>query len=180
MNQQDILSTGLSAEKTNISVEATFKQDKAEPASRALDSLRADHIFIGVSDFEGTIQWYTKNLSFREERRWTVDALPGMQLAYIELNGFRIEIIGGGGGQRAPVPSSFEQHLQMQGYQHLCFSTNDVDAVIAELNLRGVPTFVAAEDYPSGVERRVAFIQDNEGNVIEFAGPLKETTPNSD
>lgn len=126
------------------------------------------------------IQWYKEKLGFREERRWTVDALPGMQLAYIELNGFRVEIIGGGGGHRPPVPSSFEQHLRMQGYQHLCFSTNDVDAVIAELNRRGVPTFVGAEDYPSGAERRVAFIQDNEGNVIEFAGSLKGTTLNSD
>jgi catechol 2,3-dioxygenase-like lactoylglutathione lyase family enzyme len=180
MNEQDTPSTGLSVTEKNVSGKATLKQDEAGSMLEALGSLRADHVFIGVFDFEGTIQWYKEKLGFREERRWTVDALPGMQLAYIELNGFRIEIIGSGGGQRAPVPSSFEQHLRMQGYQHLCFSTNDVDAVIAELNRRGVTTFVAAEDYPSGAERRVAFIQDNEGNVIEFAGPLKGTTPNSD
>lgn len=37
---------------------------------------------------------------------------------------------------------------------------------------RGVSAFVPAESYPEGAERRVAFILDPEGNVIEFSHPL--------
>lgn len=43
---------------------------------------------------------------------------------------------------------------------------------MAELTKRGVPAFVSATDYPKGAERRVAFVKDPEGNVIELAGPL--------
>ena len=42
---------------------------------------------------------------------------------------------------------------------------------IAELNPRGVPTFVEAADYPN-IGVRVGFVKDNNGNVIEFSGSM--------
>ena len=48
--------------------------------------------------------------------------------------------------------------------------------VLAELAANGVPTFVAGETYALDgtiYERRVGFIQDPEGNVIEYAEPLQ-------
>jgi catechol 2,3-dioxygenase-like lactoylglutathione lyase family enzyme len=146
-------------------------------ATNVLSSLKADHVMIGVSNFEETMQWYKEKLGFREERRWTVKELPGVQLAYLELNGFRIEIVGGGKGRDPSIPSNFAEHIATKGYAHLCFRVDDVDAVMAELKQRGVPTFVPAEDYPQGAERRVGFIRDNNNNVIEFAGPLKGIEP---
>lgn len=145
-------------------------------AINVLSSLQADHVMIGVFNFEETIQWYKEKLGFREERRWTVKELPGVQLAYLELNGFRIEVVSSSKGKALPIPSDFVEHIaETKGYAHLCFRVDDVDAVMAELNRRGVPTFVPATDYPRGAERRVGFIKDNSGNVIELAGPLVGT-----
>lgn len=179
MNEQDIPSTGLSTKERSLSGEITLKQDEAGHATEALASLRADHVMIGVSNFEETLQWYKEKLGFKEEVRWTVEALPGMQLAYLELNGFRIEIFAGGTGPAQSIPSNFQEALGIQGYGHLCFSVDDVDAALAELNRRGVTTFVSAETYPLSAPlwRRVGFVLDNNGNAIEFAGPLTSINP---
>lgn len=48
---------------------------------------------------------------------------------------------------------------------------------MASLAARGVPAFVKAETYPldgTVFERRVAFVNDPEGNVIEFGEPLRK------
>lgn len=42
---------------------------------------------------------------------------------------------------------------------------------IAELNQRGVPTFIEAFDAPQ-VGVRVGFVKDNNGNIIEFSGAM--------
>ncbi|WP_250126476.1 hypothetical protein [Chroococcidiopsis sp. CCMEE 29] len=49
---------------------------------------------------------------------------------------------------------------------------DSVDAVMAELTRRGIDAFVPAASYEN-VGRRVSFIQDPEGNVIEFAQDLE-------
>lgn len=148
--------------------------DIKNDSSPALDSLRADHLLIGVSNFEETLNWYKEKLGFEEEVRWKVESLPDLDLAYLKKNNFRIEIIGT--SQPRPgseKPADFGGHLRTQGLNHLCFEVDDVDAALTELNNLGVPTFIEAATYPLGpFQRRVAFVLDNNGNIIEFAGPL--------
>lgn len=141
--------------------------------------MRADHVALRVANFAETSNWYKEKLGFQEEVVWTVEELPGMQLAYLEHNGFRLEIIGGGGFlPTQTLPANFREALDIPGYGHLCFEVEDIDAVLAELEQRGVPTFVPAETYPlSNYRRRVGFVLDNSGNVIEFAEPLTTTQP---
>ncbi len=108
--------------------------------------------------------------------RWKEPTLSGVDLAYLELNGFRLEILGGGNPRQVIArPADVPTHTRLQGYRHLCFRTNDVDATITELNRRGVKTFQAPVDY-APIQRRLAFVLDNNGNVIEFSGPMKGTT----
>jgi catechol 2,3-dioxygenase-like lactoylglutathione lyase family enzyme len=134
---------------------------------------RADHVCIGVDDFEGVLAWYCEKLGFAVEKRWHVEKLPGVQLAYlIGPDGFRLEVLGGGQGPRSPIGADFAEHLGIRGWNHLCFWSDDVDATMADLAAWVVGAFVPVTDYPIGAERRVAFVQDPEGNVIEFAGPL--------
>ena len=71
-----------------------------------------------------------------------------------------------------PITSDFGASLRTTGIGHFCFRIDDVDAALAEMNRRGVDTFVDAADYPD-VGRRVGFVKDNNGNIIEFAGSLK-------
>lgn len=137
-------------------------------------SLRADHVCFGVDDMSKMIDWYASVLDFRVEKRWTVAELPGRELAYlIDENGFRLEFISGGTGPRAATGSTFEQHLGVRGANHLAFWTEDVDRSIESVEEKGVAPFFPATDFEVGAERRVAFFKDPEGNVLEFAGPLK-------
>jgi len=148
----------------------------AEPSSTtAINSIKADHVMLRVSNFESTMQWYKDKLGFKEVIRWKEPSLPGVDLAYLELNAFRIEILGGGTPQKAvATPKTVAEHTQTQGLRHLCFRVDDVDAVLAELKRRGVPTFSPAYDYPP-LQRRLGFVLDNNGNVIEFSGPIKKS-----
>ena len=144
-----------------------------------ITSMRADHVALRVANFEETLNWYKEKLGFTEEVVWTVEELPGMQFAYLELNRFRLEIIGSGSFKPTQKPpTNFQEALDIAGYGHLCFEVENVDAVLAELRQKGLPTFVPAQTYPlSGYWRRVGFVLDNNGNVIEFAESLTTTKP---
>lgn len=145
------------------------------PSSESLSTLQADHLMLRVPNFEETTQWYRDKFGFKEVLRWKEPSLPGVDLAYLELNGFRLEILGGGEPPpQKPIstPKDVPAHTRFQGYRHLCFSTPDVDATLAELDRRGVPAFAPAYDY-APIQRRLAFVLDNNGNAIEFSGPMK-------
>lgn len=140
---------------------------------KPLPPLRADHVLIGTPDYRATLDWYRRVLDAEIEKEWTVPEVPDLQLAYLRIGNFKIEVIGTAqsipGALRA---DDFGSHLRTSGYTHLCFEVDDVDATMAALAERDVPEFFPATDFPN-VSRRVAFIQDNNGNVIEFAGPMK-------
>lgn len=142
-------------------------------------SMTFDHVALRVANFEETLNWYKEKLGLEEEVVWTVEGLPGMQLAYLKLNGFRLEIIGGGGFEPTQQPpANFEEALDTPGYGHLCFEVEDVDTFLRQLEQCGVPTFVPAETYPlSNYWRRLGFVLDNNGNVLEFVEPLTTTQP---
>ncbi len=139
----------------------------------ALDYMSIDHIMICVPNYEETLQWYKEKLDATIEREWLVDELPDLKLAYLNIYGFRLEVVGSTQAQSGmPIASDFGESLRTTGIGHFCFRVNDVDAALAEMNHRGVPTFVKGADYPN-VGRRVGFFKDNNGNIIEFAGSLK-------
>ena len=134
--------------------------------------MRVDHVSIGVRDLDTVAAWYRDKLDFVVEKVWTVEGLEGVRLAYLVGPGWRIELIEGGEGPFAVPPADFNAHFQRGGYGHIAFAVEDVDETVAALAARGVATFVPATSYPVGAERRVAFLLDPEGNVIEFAHPL--------
>ncbi|MGV2826682.1 VOC family protein [Myxosarcina sp. GI1(2024)] len=140
-----------------------------------LNSMRIDHVMISVTNYQETLQWYQDKLNATIEKEWTVDELPDLQLAYLDVNGFRIEVVGTTKA-RVGMPDfkDFGEALRTTGIGHFCFRVDSVDDAISELNQKGVPTFVEAADYPN-VGVRVGFIKDNNGNVIEFSGEMNST-----
>ncbi|MEM9013430.1 MAG: VOC family protein [Pseudomonadota bacterium] len=140
--------------------------------SASIRLMRVDHISIGVRDLERVAIWYRDKLDFTVEKIWTVEGLDGVRLAYLVGHGWRIELIEGGTGPFADPPGDFNAHFQRGGYGHVAFAVEDVDETMAALASRGVEAFVPATSFPVGAERRVAFIMDPEGNVIEFAAPI--------
>jgi catechol 2,3-dioxygenase-like lactoylglutathione lyase family enzyme len=138
----------------------------------AIARIRAEHAMLGTPDYDATLAWWTDVLGFRVEIEWTVPALPGLRLAYLEKNGFRLEVVGSPERfQARGAPADLGQHLTDSGYAHLAFVADDVDAVMAELAAKGVPGFFPATSFPD-VGRRVAFVMDPHGNVVEFATDL--------
>jgi methylmalonyl-CoA/ethylmalonyl-CoA epimerase len=127
---------------------------------------------ISVPNYQETLQWYQEKFDATIEKEWTVDELPDLQLAYLDVRGFRIEVVGTTQPREGmPNMSDFGQALRTTGIGHFCFRVDSVDNAISELNRRGVPTFVEAADYPN-IGVRVGFIKDNNGNIIEFAGSM--------
>lgn len=137
-----------------------------------LDSMQIDHVMISVPNYQETLQWYQEKFDATIEKEWTVDELPDLQLAYLDVHGFRIEIVGTT-QPRSGMPNflDFGEALRTTGIGHFCFRVDDVDAAIAELNQKGVPAFVEAADYPN-IGVRVGFVKDNNGNIIEFSGSM--------
>ena len=84
-----------------------------------------------------------------------------------------------GGGSGSPESASLfglrgGDHSPIAGTRAYVFRVDDVDALLAELNRRGVPTFVELGSYP-GPGVRLCLVKDNNGNLIEFVTPLKES-----
>ncbi len=148
---------------------------RAVAAPAALAGARFDHVSLNVRAFDALLAWYRERLGF--EVAWRVAALGGKRLAYLVVGDVRFELVEADpDGIGLPAPSSFREHFARTGYGHLCLAVDDVDAALDRLAADGVETFVAAATYDldgTPYERRVGFVQDPEGNVIEFAGPLR-------
>tara|TARA_R110002049_G_scaffold242263_1_gene416076 strand:- start:1380 stop:1916 length:537 start_codon:yes stop_codon:yes gene_type:complete len=158
----------------------SFSTNQQKQSDKGLSTLKADHLLLGVSNFEETIKWYQDILNFEVEVQWKVEGLDNLDLAYLNNGDFRIEIIGDkSSNQNNKQVEDFADHLSHQGFAHICFQVEDIDLAMKQLNDKGIETFVKAETYPLNFyKRRVAFIKDLNGNVIEFAGPIEDTRSN--
>lgn len=142
------------------------------PRPDPLSQIRAEHVMISTGDYAGTIAWYGEKLGFKVVHAWTVPEFPGVELAYVELNGFVIEIVGTPDAfQEKATPPDLATALSDRGFGHLAFLAADVDAVADELKRRGVEIVVPPTSFPDP-GRRLIFIRDNNGNLIEFLTPL--------
>lgn len=73
--------------------------------------------------------------------------------------------------QKKETPPELGAALSDRGIGHLAFLATDVDAVAEELKIRGVDMVVPPTSFPDA-GRRLIFIRDNNGNLIEFLTPL--------
>jgi glyoxylase I family protein len=132
-----------------------------------LDSLRHDHVALRVSDYTGTVAWYTQKLGFHVDQEWPFGDL---QLAYLSRGTAKIEILGGGDAAPQSRFDDISSSFGSEGLHHFCLAVDDLDGVIEELSRRGVgligEPFVVEE-----IGRRLAFVEDNSGNLIELSAP---------
>ena len=157
---------------------AAQASDASAPGAATDKTVMAfDHMSINVADFDGAMAWYQDKLGFDVDVSWRVEALDGKRLAYLSYGDAVIELVAADEkGAGLPPAKTFQDHFGRTGYGHLCFSVDDVDGMLTMLEAKGVPVFVSAQTYAldgTPYERRVGFVQDPEGNVIEFAEPLR-------
>ncbi|MEM6521179.1 MAG: VOC family protein [Cyanobacteria bacterium P01_C01_bin.70] len=146
--------------------------------SDQLSNLRAEHVMIATADYDGTLTWYQDTLGFRIKHEWTVPEFPDLQLAYLEKNGFIVEVVASPNTEIPAAPENFADRLQQPGIGHFAFLVDDVDMTTDALETKGVEIVVPPTSFPDS-GRRLSFIQDNNGYLIEFLEelPLSERVP---
>ena len=133
----------------------------------SLDTLRHDHVALRVADYEATVRWYTTKLGFTVEREWPFGDL---QLAYLTRGDARIELLAGGDPAPQEPVAQLDQSFGAERVHHVCLAVEDLDATLAELAEREV-ALLGEPFVVEAIGRRLAFIQDNAGNLLELSAP---------
>jgi lactoylglutathione lyase/glyoxylase I family protein len=138
-----------------------------------LASLRGHHVAVRVPDFETAKRWYVEKLDFRVIHEWPY---ADQQLAYVAPANdpnFYVELLGD--GQPGPIPkpvyADLGDSLRLAGYHHFCLNVASMEETLAELRRRGVTIVTEPFELPV-IQRRLAFIADPWGNLIELAQVL--------
>ena len=117
------------------------------------------HVAIIVSNYEKAKDFYVNKLGFaviREERR---QAQQDIKLE-VQLGNCMLEIFG----KHNPRPNPGKP--DRCGVWHLCFHAPDLEAAIAELNAKGIPTDPIMVNASNG--KRIAFFYDPDGLPLEL------------
>jgi methylmalonyl-CoA/ethylmalonyl-CoA epimerase len=138
---------------------------KEAEAAKSDFGLKPHHCAMSVPDIERSIAWYREMLGFSLEKRGTLPAI-GAEVAFLLKGEFRIELFEVPGAEVLPASRRVpNQDLRTHGTKHIAFAVEDILATIDVLRRKGVA--IAME--PTNIEgTRVAFINDNNGNLIEF------------
>ncbi len=133
-------------------------------------SMRGHHVAVRVPDFAAGKRWFVEKLDFRVIHEWDY---ADQHLAYVAPatdDQFFVEILGD--GQPHPIPKpvydDLGDSLRLAGFHHFCLNVTDLDETVAELKRRGV-TIVAEPFELPAIRRRLAFLADPWGNLIELA-----------
>lgn len=123
---------------------------------------RFDYTGIGVRDLDRSIKFYTENLGMQLLGRYKIK----------ETNGEIADLKSPDGNQKLELNwyANRGEYKNGDEVDHLAFSVEDVDAVVAELRRQGVE--VAMEPFNEG-NGRLAFVKDPDGIWIELEGPKK-------
>lgn len=133
-------------------------------------SMKGHHVAVRVPDFHAAKQWYVEKLDFRVIHEWPY---ADQNLAYLAPptdDQFYVELLGDGspGPIPKPVYTDLGDSLRLAGFHHYCLNVASVDDTIAELRRRGVTIVTDPFELPV-INRRLAFLADPFGNLIELA-----------
>ena len=136
-------------------------------------SMKGHHVAVRVPDYEAAKRWYVEKLDFRVIHEWPY---ADQKLAYVGPptdDHFYVELLGDGDPKPIPKPvyADLGDSLRLAGYHNFCLNVADMDATVAELRRRDVTIVTEPFELPV-ISRRLAFIADPFGNLIELAQVL--------
>jgi catechol 2,3-dioxygenase-like lactoylglutathione lyase family enzyme len=142
----------------------------AKNLASKLASMAGNHVAVRVPDFDQAVRWYVEKLDFRVVHQWPY---ADQKLAYVAPatdDNFTVELLAGGVPKPIPKPvyTDLGDSLRLAGYHHFCLTVANIEAAIEELRKRGV-TVVTEPFYLEAINRKLAFISDPFGNLIELA-----------
>jgi catechol 2,3-dioxygenase-like lactoylglutathione lyase family enzyme len=137
-------------------------------------SMRGHHVAVRVPDYQAAKRWYTEMLDFRVIHEWDYE---DQHLAYVapsNSDDFFVELLGDGKPHPIPKPvyEDLGDSLRLAGFHHFCLNVDSLDDTLAELRRRGVTIVTEAFELPV-ISRRLAFLADPWGNMIELAQVLR-------
>jgi catechol 2,3-dioxygenase-like lactoylglutathione lyase family enzyme len=137
------------------------------PGPSAFTSARPYLVALSVADVKASVAWYSEKLGFRIDRA-PYNPVPGIGIAFLEKNGFHLEIIqSDGSAPRGPALPKRDNDVSLRGIVKLAFVVEDVDAAAASLRAQGVAFLMAPTNDPDfGV--RFLMIRDPDENVIQI------------
>jgi catechol 2,3-dioxygenase-like lactoylglutathione lyase family enzyme len=136
-----------------------------------LESVRPHAVTMSVPDLDLAVRWYSEKLGFREVQRKSYPEFK-TSLAFLELNGYRVELIEAGDSQPSVKRADPPAHTAMHGISQFSFLTTDLDGVRNELVRRGVSITWEFENAELGV--KFLFIRDLNGNLIQYIQRLNK------
>jgi lactoylglutathione lyase/glyoxylase I family protein len=142
----------------------------AKNSTSPFADLQGNHVAVRVPDFEKGVRWYVDKLDFRVVHEWPFADQKLVYLAPANDDNFTVELLAGGDPLPIPKPAykDLGDSLRQAGYHHFCLVVKNMDETLAELRKRGV-TVVAESFYLDAINRKLAFISDPFGNLIELA-----------
>jgi len=135
-------------------------------------SFSGHHVGVRVPDYDEALAWYTGKLDFRVLHQWPYGEMKLAYLSPANDDDFNLELLAGPITHPRPVLDDLAASLEYGGYQHICIHVDSVDDTLAELARRGIDV-VGKPFEIEDISRRLAFIRDPWGNMIE----LSETLP---
>jgi lactoylglutathione lyase len=122
-----------------------------------------DHIGIRVTDLDRALAFYAL-LGFRlePEETWEEHRAVGL----INDAGLRLNLIYNAKPRRATPNVLLDEPEKWAGFTHLALSVDDLDRVMRLLGEHGIS--LTEGPMALGEQRRICFIRDPDGNVIEF------------
>ncbi len=128
---------------------------------------KAHHIAFTVSDIEQTTVWYETMLGFQKTADNYSDNKVYKAVLLSKPDCLAIELFEFSDSEPlAEHRKEIMSDITVKGTKHICFQVDDLKAALANLAAKGVE--IATEPGEAFFGASYAFIQDPDGNLLEF------------
>ncbi len=118
--------------------------------------LGTHHISLHTPNFDAVKTFYTETLGFPVVHAW-----PEANIVFISLGSTWLELAGRDQATAETKPTG--------GFVHIALHVENVDETISELVAKGVAIHTQPKNFQ---DIRLAFVQDPDGNLVEFVHSL--------
>jgi len=125
---------------------------------------KLDHVAVQVADLDAAIAFYTEKLGLKLMFR-EMSAEHHEAFAFIELEGGNLELLQTLDDQNRPKPYA-PPTIQPPYCPHVALQTDDMDALIADLDAKGIAIVKGPLEIPGSV--RWLYLADPNNNVVEY------------
>jgi methylmalonyl-CoA/ethylmalonyl-CoA epimerase len=135
-----------------------------------LPNLRPYAFTMSVPNIQTAAKWYSDTLGFKVEQTKNYPEFK-TKLAFLEREGFRIELIEDANAKPGLVRADAPAHTATHGFSQFIFQTSDLSVVKKTMADKGVPIHFEFEN--AELKIRIFFVRDPNGNLIAFLQRLQ-------